>query len=55
MNDQKEVCFATYCPQCKYWEKDSSEEPCWRCEEQGWNIDSHKPIKFVPNKDKGYN
>lgn len=59
MNNTKEVYFAQYCLKCKYWEKDSSEDPCWfwtcqaihkcnrgNCMNEGFNIDSHKPVKF---------
>lgn len=42
----KEVWFDVYCQQCKNYEKSESEDPCWECLNQGWNEDSHKPIRF---------
>ena len=40
----KEVRFDEYCIKCKNYEKSEAEDPCWDCLNQGWNIDSHKPI-----------
>lgn len=40
----KEVRFDEYCIKCKYYDKSEAEDPCWDCLNQGWNIDSHKPI-----------
>lgn len=48
----KEVLFSEYCPKCKHYEKLPSEDPCWDCLNQGWNYDSHKPIKFEAAEDK---
>lgn len=42
----KEVYFDKYCPKCKHYEKSESEDPCYECLEDGWNSDSHKPVKF---------
>ena len=42
----KEVRFDLYCNKCKHWEKSEAEDPCWDCLDQGWNDDSHKPIRF---------
>lgn len=42
----KEVYFDKYCPNCKHCEKSESEDPCYECLEDGWNNDSHKPVKF---------
>lgn len=42
----KEVYFDKYCPKCKHYEKSESEDPCYECLEDGWNDDSHKPVKF---------
>ena len=42
----KEVYFHEYCPTCKHHDKEESEDPCWDCLDQGWNEDSHKPIKW---------
>lgn len=48
MNNTKEVYFAQYCPNCKHYEDDESDpnSPCWDCMNEGFNIDSHKPVKF---------
>lgn len=40
----KEVFFDRWCPSCKHIDKSESEDPCWDCLEQGWNINSHRPI-----------
>ena len=48
----KEVLFNEYCPKCKHYEKLPSEDPCWDCLNQGWNYDSHKPIKFEADEEK---
>lgn len=42
----KEVRFDIYCPKCKHYEKDASEDPCWECLNRGFNYDSQKPIMF---------
>ena len=44
--DKKEVWFASYCKKCKYWEKNSGEEPCNECLNQPYMVDSHKPLNF---------
>ena len=49
----KEVYFDVFCPKCKHWEKTESEDPCYDCLEDGWNVDSHKPVKFE-EKDNNY-
>lgn len=46
MNSIKEVRFDIYCPECQYWEKSEADDPCFDCLNQGWNEDSHKPLKF---------
>ncbi len=47
----KEVYFDVYCKKCKYWDKSESEDPCYDCLEDGWNEDSHKPVKFEEKDD----
>lgn len=42
----KEVRFDVYCKICKHYEKREDEDPCYDCLDQGWNEDSHKPIKY---------
>ena len=49
----KEVYFHEHCPNCKYWDLPESEEPCNECMKNGWNINSHKPIKFKDYHDGG--
>ena len=36
----KEVFFDKWCPTCKHIDKSESEDPCWDCLGQGWNINS---------------
>lgn len=48
----KEVRFDEYCKLCKNYEKSESEDPCWDCLNQGWNDDSHKPIRFEEDDKK---
>lgn len=48
----KEVYFGEYCKDCKHYEKKESEDPCWDCLDQGYNIQSHKPIKFEEKQSK---
>lgn len=48
----KEVQFDIWCPQCVHYNKDATEDPCWDCLNQGWNIDSHKPICFEAKEEK---
>ncbi len=43
----KIVEFDKYCPICEHWNKGEDEDPCWDCLNQGWNDDSHKPIRFI--------
>ena len=49
--NKKEVYFADYCKKCKYSKLQEHEDPCDDCIGQGWNEDSHKPIKFEPKED----
>ena len=46
MEQTKEVRFDLYCKKCKHWNLEGYLEPCNECLTQGWNIDSHKPIRF---------
>ena len=46
----KEVYFNLYCPTCKHYTKREDEDPCYDCLDQGWNEDSHKPIKYEEDK-----
>ena len=47
----KEVRFDLYCKDCKHYEKDENEDPCWDCLNSGWNENSHRPVSFE-EKDK---
>lgn len=44
----KEVDFFKYCGKCEHNSTDEfdPDSPCYDCLAQGWNTDSHKPIKF---------
>lgn len=42
----KIVEFDKWCYKCNYFEKREDEDPCCDCLNQGWNEDSHKPIRF---------
>ena len=46
MNNTKEVYFNEYCPKCKNYEKSESDDPCWDCLDEPFNVDSHKPLFF---------
>ena len=45
-NRTKEVMYKDYCPKCIYAELEEVEDPCNECLNQGYNENSHKPIKF---------
>lgn len=51
----KEVRFDEYCIKCKHYDKSEAEDPCWDCLNQGWNIDSHKPVYWEENTENGTN
>lgn len=44
--DYYEVFFNQYCPLCEHREKNEYEEPCNDCLDYGWNVNSHKPVRF---------
>lgn len=48
----KEVYFDKWCPSCKYQGNSESDDPCWDCLEQGWNVDSHRPILWDGDLDE---
>lgn len=48
--ETKEVYFSDYCKMCIHCNKDDAEDPCNECLTQGWNENSHKPIKFKEDK-----
>lgn len=47
MNDMKETRFDIYCPKCKYESLQESDDPCFACLTDNYNIDSHKPTYFA--------
>jgi len=51
VRNKKEVYFAQYCSKCKFGPLEEHQDPCDDCIEQGWNENSHKPIKFEPKED----
>lgn len=51
MDNTKEVYFDMYCRKCEHESKDESEDPCHDCLNQGWNVDSHKPVYFKEKED----
>lgn len=44
--ETKEVYFDEYCPKCVHNDKREDEEPCDDCLAHGYNIHSHKPVRF---------
>lgn len=48
----KEVRFDLWCQSCKHKDKSESEDPCWDCLEQGWNVDSQRPIFWEGDLDE---
>ena len=48
----KEVRFDIYCQKCKHYSKSEKEDPCWDCLDQGWNEDSHRPLRFEEGEDR---
>ena len=50
MDDQEKIVFfCVYCPQCRFWDTDGGEDPCNECLTYPVNVNSHKPVKFVPS------
>ena len=49
ISEEKEVYFGPYCRKCKYLALDGTEEPCNECMTNFYNMNSHKPVKFVSN------
>ena len=42
----KEAYYYQYCKTCKYRDEVETNDPCNECLTQGYNIDSHKPIRY---------
>lgn len=50
MDDEyKEVDFFQYCPTCKHKDINEVEDPCNECMDEGWNVESHKPVRWEEN------
>lgn len=47
-NEQKIVDFDLWCNRCKHRKLDGGQDPCNECLNNPVNINSHKPINFVP-------
>lgn len=41
-----EVDYHKWCPTCAHYELDEKKDPCHDCLNQGWNVDSRKPIHW---------
>ena len=54
-NNTKEVMYKDYCPKCIYADLEEVEDPCNECLNQGYNENSHKPIKFKEDLKRGKN
>lgn len=48
----KEVYFDVYCKSCKYQKLKEDKDPCNTCLSQGWNENTHKPIKYEATEDR---
>ena len=42
----KEVYFDIFCPLCEHWKTNEADSPCDECLAQGYNENSHTPIKY---------
>lgn len=50
IENDKEVWFHEYCPQCKYYETESTDDPCNECLTMGSRINTHKPLMYKEDK-----
>lgn len=48
----KEVYYDVYCTQCVHAKVSEEDSPCNECLTQGWNENSHKPIKYEADTDR---
>ena len=46
VNNTKEALYFEYCKKCVHEKVIETEDPCNECLTQGWNVNSHKPIKY---------
>ena len=44
--ENKEVYFNEFCPKCVHKDKQENESPCDDCLIYGFNVNSHKPVRF---------
>lgn len=51
-NEQKEVFFHMYCPECQYSNLNQNDMPCEECLGEPVNEYSHVPIKFKKRIEK---
>lgn len=49
---RKEVYFGDYCPKCKFYETEETDDPCNECLNEPSNEDSHKPVRFQKSSKK---
>lgn len=47
-NNEKIVYYRVWCPRCKHRTLSEAQEPCHECMNNPVNINSHKPVNFVP-------
>lgn len=45
-SNPKEVYFDIFCPLCEHYNNEETDLPCNECLAQGYNENSHTPIKF---------
>ena len=43
---QKEVFFGDWCPKCKHYDTEETDDPCNECLDNPSNEDSHKPVRW---------
>ena len=46
VNDYKEAYFNEYCHLCVHCKKAETEDPCYECLENSFNLNSHKPVNY---------
>lgn len=46
----KIVEFDKWCSTCKHSSKEEHEDPCHECLDEGFNMDSHKPVNWEEDK-----
>ena len=50
--NEKLVDFNKYCKDCKDFDKEEAEDPCYDCLNNPANMGSHKTVRFTPKKKK---